>query len=129
MSAADQFNSSLNKAADTGGYTTGILANDVPQIIGYILNVLLGLLGLALVILLVYAGYLYLTSQGNDEQIKKAKGTITNAIIGIAIVASAYAASGFVIQALYCATVDDPAACTPGTSPTGAPSADDFGNA
>lgn len=65
-----------------------------------IINVILGMAGLALVVILVYAGYLYLTAQGAEEKIAQAKRMIAAAIIGIVIIASAYAISLFVITQL-----------------------------
>lgn len=55
--------------------------------------------GVALVAIIVYGGYLWLTAAGNDEQIKKAKDVIKSAIIGIVIILSGYAVSYAIIKA------------------------------
>ena len=44
-------------------------------------------------------------AKGNEEEVEKAKNTITNAIIGVAIVFGAYAISSFIISSVYEATV------------------------
>jgi hypothetical protein len=48
----------------------------------------------------VYAGYLILTSAGNDDQINKGKSTIRTATIGVLVTLSAYAIVTFVTRAL-----------------------------
>lgn len=56
-------------------------------------NVLLFILAIAFivaVIFLVVGGFRYIVSQGNEEAIEKAKGTITNAIIGIVVIVLAW---------------------------------------
>lgn len=79
----------------------GLTTTDQPtMIIGNAINVILGLSGIVLVIIIFYAGILYLTSQGAEEKIKKAKTLITNAVIGIVIVAAAYAISIFIVSQL-----------------------------
>jgi len=55
-----------------------------------VINTLLGLLGLIFVILLIYAGFTYMTAQGDDKKITKAKDTIRNAVIGVIIILFAY---------------------------------------
>lgn len=72
----------------------------LPQIVGSTISVLLGLLGIVFVVLVVYAGFLYLTSAGAEDNVKKAKKLLTQAIIGLIIIVSAYAISSYVIEAL-----------------------------
>jgi len=50
-------------------------------IAGRIINVLLGLLAFIMLFLILYAGFLWMTAGGNEEQITKAKAYIRNAII------------------------------------------------
>lgn len=56
----------------------------------------LSLLGTIFLILMVYAGILWMTAQGNDEKVTKAKDIIKAAIIGLVVVLSAYAITSFV---------------------------------
>jgi len=62
---------------------------------GLIIGVILSFVGVLFLILMIYAGILWMTASGNDEQIKKAKGLLVNAAIGIIIVFSAYALTSF----------------------------------
>lgn len=75
-------------------------ASSLPEIIGSVIQVLLGVLGIVFVVLVVYAGFLYLTSAGEDKGVAKAKKLLTQAVIGLVIIVSAYAISGYVIGAL-----------------------------
>lgn len=72
--------------------------SDLITIIGRIINVFLGLLGIVFLVLLLYAGYLWMTSAGDPEKVKKAQDIIRNAIIGLVIIASAWAITSFILS-------------------------------
>ena len=55
-------------------------------------------LGIIAVIYLLYAGYLWMTSAGNEEKIAKAKKTLINAVIGLAVILSSFLIVSFVIS-------------------------------
>ena len=69
-------------------------------LIGKIINAFLGLLGVILVILIIYAGYLWMTAQGNSTQVDKAKTMISQAVIGMVIIMASYAIARFVLKAI-----------------------------
>ncbi len=70
-----------------------------PQAIAaLIINTLLTFLGILFVILIIYAGFLYLTSAGAKEKIEKAKNLLLYAVIGLAIVLSAYSVTYFIFK-------------------------------
>jgi TRAP-type C4-dicarboxylate transport system permease small subunit len=73
---------------------------DISLIVGRIIRIILGFLGLILVILILYAGFLWMTSGGNEEKIKKARQIISTAITGLAIVVLSYAIANFILQRL-----------------------------
>lgn len=54
-------------------------------------NFVLPFVGVIAIAALVYAGFLYITAAGNEEQTKKAKNIIMWVVIGIIIIFSAYA--------------------------------------
>jgi len=60
----------------------------------------MGLLGIVLVVLVIYAGFLWMTAQGSEEKIKKAKGIISSAIIGLVLIFAAYSITGFVVSSI-----------------------------
>ena len=55
------------------------------EIAGKVVNSFFGVLGVIFIILAIYGGYLWMTASGNEEQVKKAKSVITQAIIGISV--------------------------------------------
>ena len=72
----------------------------LPQFIGQIINVVLTVIGLLLLVYLLYAGYLWMTSGGDEEGVKKAKMMIRNAIVGLVIITLSAVLSSFVISRL-----------------------------
>lgn len=71
---------------------------DLPSIIALIINVILTLVGVILLVLIVYAGFIWMTAQGDSKKVDEAKTTLKNAIIGLIITLAAYAISSFVIE-------------------------------
>jgi hypothetical protein len=78
----------------------GTLARTVAQII----RIILGFLGIIFIVLIIYAGLLWMTSAGNEDKIEKAKKIISAAIIGVVIIFLAYAITAFVFNILLDAT-------------------------
>ncbi|OJI06541.1 hypothetical protein BK004_02990 [bacterium CG10_46_32] len=68
--------------------------------IASIINTLLGFVGVVSVVLIIYAGFRWMTASGNEEQITDAKGTIRNAVIGIAVIFLAFVVTNFVTKSL-----------------------------
>ena len=87
----------LSTVADGAGYSP---ANTFNSMIGKIILTALSLLGIIFLILLIYAGYLWMTASGNEQQVSKAQSIITTAIVGLVIVLSAYSISYFVLNSL-----------------------------
>lgn len=73
---------------------------DVAAIVATIIKAFLGLLGIIFIILMIAAGYNWMTAAGDEEKINKAKDTIKRAIIGLLIIVTAYAITVFVFQNL-----------------------------
>ena len=71
-----------------------------------IIKIVLSFLGVIFIVLIIYAGFLWMLSAGNEERISKAKSIIISAIIGVAIILAAYAITQFVISNLLKATID-----------------------
>ena len=73
------------------GTTLNLPSEDLQIIVIKIIQWVLGMLGLIVVIMILYGGFMWLTSAGNEEKISKAKKILTAAIIGLAIVVFSYA--------------------------------------
>ena len=67
-------------------------------IVGKIISALLAFLGTIFLVLIIYGGFLWMTAGGNEEQIKKARGIITHATIGLIIVLAAYAITYYIVE-------------------------------
>ena len=74
----------------------------LPTIIARIINVALSFLGIVAVGIILYGGYLWMTSQGNEEIIGKAKKTLINAAIGLIIILSAFILAQYILKSLMC---------------------------
>lgn len=98
-------NTGLSEAAAQGGYTVNqSCAQDpggcIPQIIGQLVNALLGIFGALFLVLIMYGGVQYMLSQGDESKVKSAKQTIVNAVIGMIVVAVSYAIASYVVTAI-----------------------------
>ena len=75
-------------------------AMEVDNIIGRGIKTFLGLLGMIFIILMLVAGYYWMTASGDEEKVNKAKVLIKRAIIGLVIIVAAYAITYFVFSNL-----------------------------
>lgn len=86
--------------APIGSDVTGLTDQDVRTTAGKVIKVALTLLGTIMLVLVIYAGFLWMTAGGNEDQIGKAKSILSAAVVGIVIILSAYAITDFVISQL-----------------------------
>lgn len=63
-----------------------------------IISYALGLVGTISLLLFVYGGFIWMTSAGASDKVKKGRDIIVWAVIGMAVVFSSYMAVKFVIQ-------------------------------
>jgi len=71
--------------------------NSLPIILGLVINGALSLLGVIFIVLMVLAGYNWMTASGNEQRIEEAKDTIKRAIIGLVIVLGSWAIWNFIL--------------------------------
>lgn len=85
-----------------GGQIQGVGSGGkkLPELIGGLINAFLSVLGLIFLVLVVYAGYLWMTASGDTAKVDKAKKLLGQAVIGMIIVVAAYAITAFVIGKL-----------------------------
>ena len=73
------------------------LSNSDPRLVAAQgIKVVLGILGTLLTAWTVYGGFLILTSAGDEEKMSKGRSVITNGVIGLIIILSAYSIASFV---------------------------------
>jgi apolipoprotein N-acyltransferase len=91
---------------DTGLPATGEQAglntasDQLPIVIGAVIKTVLGVVGIVFLVLMVYAGFIWMIARGDEGKVEKAKNTIINCIIGVVIVVGAYAITSFIIDRL-----------------------------
>ncbi len=93
-------NSGVNETANQAGFSGPSGQAGVTSITGTVISVILSLLGVIFLALTIYGGIMWMTAEGKEERIEKAKNIIINSVIGLVIVMAAYAISYFVINAL-----------------------------
>ena len=82
----------------------GLSDTDPRDVVANVIKVVLGFLGTIAVVLIIVAGFQWMTAAGSEDKIAKAKKIMTAAVIGLVIVLMAYALSTFVIDAIIGAT-------------------------
>jgi len=74
---------------------------DTPnEVIANVIRVSLGVIGGLVLLMLVYGGFLMLTSVGNREKLTKAKDTLMWATIGLVVVFGSYGIADALFKAL-----------------------------
>lgn len=68
--------------------------------VGRIINVALGFLGVIALGLIIYAGFLWMTSNGEEDKITRAKKILVSASIGLAVILASWAIATFIISKL-----------------------------
>ncbi|EKE01305.1 MAG: hypothetical protein ACD_21C00164G0004 [uncultured bacterium] len=63
-----------------------------------IVNLLLTLLGAIAISLTVYAGFIWLLSRGNEEEIKKAKDILAGSAIGLLLILASYSITSYIFR-------------------------------
>jgi len=95
--AADRtFQQGLTEA----GKAYGSSSTSLQAYIAALVKALLSLIGIVFVALIIYGGFLYLTSGGGEDKIKKAKSTLKNSVIGLVIVLCGYSIAYFIASQL-----------------------------
>jgi len=69
-----------------------------PQsMIGRVINAALGVIGSIALLMFIYGGFLWMTSQGNEKKVSEGKDILLWAAIGVALIFTSYAIVRFVI--------------------------------
>ena len=90
----------VDKAADKGGFDTTVVGDGIGVIAANLIKAFLSILGIIFLILIVYGGYIWMMSRGNEQEVEKAKQIIQRAIIGLIIIVAAYVITVFVFSGL-----------------------------
>jgi hypothetical protein len=83
---------------DINPQSAGFKITDLGKLINSLLKVTLGIVGLLVFIYLIWGGVEWITAGGDKSKTESARQKLTNAIIGLAIVAAAFAISAVLSQ-------------------------------
>jgi hypothetical protein len=86
--------------SNTSAYEGGADEESLIIAIGKIINVILGFLGIIFIVLIIYGGFMWMTAQGNEAQVEKARKILIRAIIGVIIILVSFIATWFVMGTL-----------------------------
>lgn len=78
----------------------GLSNADPRSVASKLIKVALGFVGPLFFIIVLYSGFLWMISGGDDEKVSKAKRTFFGAIVGVVIMLSAYSIVLFVMRGL-----------------------------
>jgi hypothetical protein len=86
-------------AVSTG--LAGTLTTADPRFLaGRIVQIALSFLGVIAVLIVMYAGFLWMSSDGDEEKIRTAKGILRNGVIGLAIILASWGIATYIINRL-----------------------------
>jgi len=95
-------NFALAQSSDSLGLQYGsnlnLSNNDPRTIIVNIINIALGLLGIIAVSIVIYAGFVWMTSAGDEEKVERAKKLLINGVIGLVIILLAFGIVTFIVN-------------------------------
>src|SRR3989344_1899338 len=78
----------------------GFSSQDLKTTIQNIVRIILGFLGILTVIIILYGGFIWMTSFGEEDKIDQAKKLISAGVVGLVVVLATYAISSFVVNSL-----------------------------
>lgn len=80
------------------GNTIGLSSENPLIIIAKIIRIFIGFLGIIALGLIIYAGFVWMTSEGDESKITKAKQILKNAVIGLIIILISFAIVTFILN-------------------------------
>ncbi len=96
MNANDLWGNGTVSTYQNQGFST----TDPRQTVAKIIKVALGFLGSIAVILIVLAGFKWMTAAGNEDKIAESKKLMAAAFVGLVIILTAFALTNFVINSV-----------------------------
>ncbi len=85
---------------------------NLPYLVGDIIGKILAFLGIVFILLIIWAGFQWMTAGGDTGKVGKSKTLILNAVIGLIIIMMSYGITTFVIKSINDA-MKAPGASTP----------------
>lgn len=80
---------------------SGIPAESLPTLIARVIRAALLLVGVVALGFIVYGGFRYILSRGDEKDVASAKQTITYAVIGIVVIGISYMIVSFIFTSVF----------------------------
>jgi uncharacterized BrkB/YihY/UPF0761 family membrane protein len=90
----------LTNPASAATLTNPLATTDINEVIGRLIQAVLGVTGSIALLMFVYGGFLWLSSAGNPKMVQKGKDVMIWAVAGIVIIVLAYAIISTIVTAL-----------------------------
>ncbi|PIS04561.1 MAG: hypothetical protein COT81_05685 [Candidatus Buchananbacteria bacterium CG10_big_fil_rev_8_21_14_0_10_42_9] len=90
-------------AVDVGlnyGTALGLGTRDIRETILAIISALFGFLGVLAILIVLYAGFKWMTAGGNEDKVAEAKKLLAAGVIGLIIVLTAFSIATFVVDSI-----------------------------
>jgi len=97
-------NDNMTKLGKESGYAQATSDTTMAETVGVVIGMALSLVGVIFLGLMVYAGIIWMTAQGDAEKASKAKEIIKTCVIGLIVVLAAYSITAFVVPKLVAVT-------------------------
>lgn len=78
----------------------GMTDVDLRVVLSRLVNQAMGLIGIVFVCIVIFSGFSYMMSMGDEDKAKKAKNTISQGIIGLVIIFCSYSIANFLINSI-----------------------------
>lgn len=85
----------------------GEVPKDIRIIAARAIKIFLGFMGIIFLVLIIIAGFKYMTSSGNEEKVKEAVSQIKTGVIGLIIIVTAYAITDYITSCVLDITTGD----------------------
>lgn len=86
------------------GINNSMTNSDPRTVVGRIITIALGFLGVIAVVIIILAGFKWMTAGGNEDKVSEAKKLMGAGVIGLVIILMAWAIAGFIFNSLNTAT-------------------------
>lgn len=99
--AAVNFDPNYNVERNSG------LGNANPQeVAANVISWILSFLAILALILVIYGGFIWMLSRGNEEDVKKAKDILSGALFGLVIILASYGLTAYIFENVVDITTD-----------------------
>lgn len=110
------FLDTASAATSTLSLTNPIKAGSIPELVNDILRGLFGIIGVIALVIFLYGGFTWMTSEGAEKKIKKGWDTMIWGALGLGIIFASFILVRFLLSFLLTETTSAGTGSTPGTT-------------